>query len=129
MDLVTLPFRLPLLPLKGLIRLAELIQEEAESQYHDPADVRHELEDLEDAHSRGEISSEDLYQAEIQAVERVVGPTAGAAPGQAAQADTGAGEADADEDEDMSADIRLEPGEYTATETHADAEDASAEEE
>lgn len=127
MDLVTLPFSLPLLPLKGLIRLAELIQEEAEGQYHDPADVRRELEDLEDAHSRGEISSEDLYQAEIEAVERVVGPTAGSAPGQAAQANAHAGEADADEE--PSADIRLEPGEYTATETHAAAEDASAEEE
>lgn len=126
MDLVTLPFSLPLLPLKGLIRLAELIQEEAEGQYHDPADVRRELEDLEDAHSRGEISSEELYQAEIEAVERVV-PTAAAATGRAGQADADAGEADADEQ--PSADIRLEPGEYTATETHAAAEDASAEEE
>jgi len=80
MDLVTFPFRLPFLPLQGLVRLAELIQEEAESQYHDPAAVRRALEEAEEAYAHGEISSEDLYEAEVEAVGRVVDPP-GNAPG------------------------------------------------
>lgn len=77
MDIVTLPFKLPFLPVQGLIRIAELIQEEAESQYQDPADVRRELEAVADARERGEISSEEAYEAEVQALQRVVPPAAG----------------------------------------------------
>lgn len=84
MDLVTLPFRLPFLPVHGLIRLAELIQEEAEREYHDPATARRQLEEAEYAHARGEISSDELYQAEAEAAGRMVGPAVagqrGAAP-------------------------------------------------
>lgn len=81
MDLLTFPLRLPFLPVQGLIRLAELIQEEAESQYHDPAAVRRALEEAEQAYAHGEISSEDLYQAEVEAVGRVVDPAGNAASG------------------------------------------------
>jgi hypothetical protein len=45
MDLLTLVPRLPLLPVQGLIKLGELIQEEAERELNDPARVRRELED------------------------------------------------------------------------------------
>ena len=41
MGLLTLPFRLPFLPVEGVVRLAELIQEEAERTFYDPATVRH----------------------------------------------------------------------------------------
>lgn len=74
MDIVTLPFRLPFLPLQGLVRLAELIRDEAESQYYDPAAARRILEEAADAHAHGEISSGELYEAEIEAIGRVVPP-------------------------------------------------------
>jgi len=72
--LLTLPFRLPFLPVQGLIRVAELIQEEAEEEYRNPAAVRRQLEEAEEAREQGEISSEDMYRAEIEAIERVAEP-------------------------------------------------------
>jgi hypothetical protein len=81
MDLVTLPFRLPFLPVQGLIRIAELIQEEAERQYHDPAAARRRLEEAAEAYDRGDISSEELYDAQVEALEPVVRPAP--APGAA----------------------------------------------
>lgn len=74
MDVVTLPFKLPFLPVQGLIRLAELIQEEAEEQYRNPAAARRQLEEAEEALERGDISSGDMYQAEVEAIERFAEP-------------------------------------------------------
>jgi len=74
MDVLTLPFKLPFLPVQGLIRVAELIQEEAEEQYRNPAAARRQLEEAEEALERGDISSEDMYQAEVEAIERFAEP-------------------------------------------------------
>jgi uncharacterized membrane protein len=67
MGLLTLPFRLPLVPLQGVIRLAEVIGEEAERQLHDPARVRRELEEAQRRRAAGEISDEELAQIENEA--------------------------------------------------------------
>lgn len=64
MSLLTLPFKLPLLPLKGVLRLAELIEEEAQRQLTDPARLRRQLENIEEARQVGEISDEEA--AELQ---------------------------------------------------------------
>ena len=45
MGLLTLPLRLPFLPVQGVIKLGELIQEETERQLYDPARIRRELEE------------------------------------------------------------------------------------
>jgi Gas vesicle protein G len=74
MGLLTLLFRLPLLPVQGVIRLGELIEEQAEQELHDPASVRRQLEEAEQAHRAGEMSNEDVARAEAQAVGRVVQP-------------------------------------------------------
>ena len=71
MGLLTLPFRLPFLPVQGVIRLAELIQEEAEQQLHDPGTVRDELEEAERLHAAGEISDDELAQREQEALSRL----------------------------------------------------------
>jgi hypothetical protein len=68
--LLTLPFRLPLLPLRAVVRLAELIQEEAERQLADPATVRRELEQIEAARASGEISAEEAAALTEEAVAR-----------------------------------------------------------
>jgi cytochrome c-type biogenesis protein CcmH/NrfG len=72
MDLLTLLFRLPFLPLRGFIRLGEIIQDEAERQLHDPAAVRRQLEEAEQARMSGELSDEEVAQAEGEAAERVL---------------------------------------------------------
>jgi hypothetical protein len=71
MGLLTLPFRLPLLPVQGVIRLAELIQDEAERQLHDPAAVRAELEEAERLAADGVISDEELAERQQEALGRL----------------------------------------------------------
>lgn len=74
MHLLTLPLRLPLLPVTGVVRLAELIADEAERQLHDPARVRRELEDAQRRRDAGEISDEELARFEEQAMSVLVSP-------------------------------------------------------
>lgn len=62
MELLTLLFRLPFLPVQGVIKLGELIQDEAEQELRDPARVRHELEDAQRRYEAGEISEEQFTQ-------------------------------------------------------------------
>jgi hypothetical protein len=71
MGLLTFPLRLPLLPVEGVVRIAEAIQEEAESELHDPAAVQRELEEAERAHEAGEISDEELARWQQEALSRL----------------------------------------------------------
>lgn len=73
MDLLTLPLRLPFLPVKGVIRLTELIGDEAERELHDPARIRAELEEAQRRYDAGEISGEELARVEDNATELLVG--------------------------------------------------------
>ena len=64
MDPLTLLFRLPLLPVKGVIKLAETIQQEAERELYDPARIRRELEEVQRQKEAGEISQEESAERE-----------------------------------------------------------------
>lgn len=72
MDLFTLLFRLPFLPARGVIKLAELLRDQAEREMYDPAAVRRELEDAAEAERAGEISGEEVEAAEREAVGRLI---------------------------------------------------------
>ena len=72
MGLLTLPFRLPLLPAKGVVRLAELIQDEAERTFYDPATIRHELERIDEARMAGEITDDEATQLQQEVVARLI---------------------------------------------------------
>jgi hypothetical protein len=72
MALLTLPFRLPFLPLQMVIALAELLQEEAERELNDPARIRRELEEAEWQRARGEISDEELARIQDEILRGVV---------------------------------------------------------
>ncbi len=71
MNLLTLPFRLPLMPLRGFIRLGEVIHDQAEQELHDPAAVRRQLEEAQQAWASGELSDEEVAWVERQAVGRL----------------------------------------------------------
>lgn len=73
MGLLTLLFRLPLLPVQGLIRLGEIIQDQAERELHDPAMVRRQLEEAEEARAHGQASDQDVAHVQEEAVGRLVG--------------------------------------------------------
>jgi hypothetical protein len=72
MDLLTLLFRLPLMPLRGFVQLAGILHEQAERELHDPASVRRQLEEADQARVSGEMSDQDVAQVEGQAVGRLL---------------------------------------------------------
>ena len=73
MDPVTLLFRLPLLPITALIRLAEIIDEEAQRELESPAAVRRALEEIEEAQESGQASADEVAEAERDVVRRLTG--------------------------------------------------------
>jgi len=79
MGLLTLPIRLPVMPLQAVIRLAELIGDEAERELRDPARVRRNLEEAQRRRAAGEISDEELSRIENEATSSLLtGTTRGA---------------------------------------------------
>jgi chorismate mutase len=72
MGLVTMPLRLPLLPVEALVRLAEVIRDEAERELYDPARARRELEQVQEARARGAASDEDVARVEREVTEDLV---------------------------------------------------------
>ena len=61
---------------KDLVRVAQIIQEQAEQEWHDPASIRRQLEEAPEAYASGEMSDADLAKVEEQAVGRLVSPSA-----------------------------------------------------
>lgn len=76
MNPFTLLFRLPLMPLRRVIQLGEVLHDQAERELHDPASIRRQLEQAEQARASGEISDEDLADVQAQAVDRLLPPQA-----------------------------------------------------
>jgi hypothetical protein len=72
MGLLTLPFKLPFLPVTGTVRLAEIIADEADRQLHDPARIRRELEEAQRLHDEGQITDEELRSFEEEATRLLV---------------------------------------------------------
>jgi Gas vesicle protein G len=66
--------KLPLAPVRGVISLAEVIQRQVEQELHNPARTRRQLEELEEARQRGEISADEEKQAQKQVLETRVKP-------------------------------------------------------
>lgn len=76
-SLLTLPFRLPFLPLQAVIRLAGVIGEQAERELYDPMRIRRELEDAQRRRADGEISDEELSRIENEATGSLLTPRPG----------------------------------------------------
>jgi hypothetical protein len=73
MNPLTLPFRLPLLPITALIRLAEIIDEEVQRELQSPVALRRALEDIEEARESGQASADEVAEAEREVVSRLTG--------------------------------------------------------
>lgn len=85
MNPLTLLFRLPVMPLRGFLQLAEILHDQAQQELREPASVMRQLEQAEQARVAGEISDEELTHVQAQAVGRLlsspsnqVNPAAGA---------------------------------------------------
>jgi Gas vesicle protein G len=68
---------LPLAPVRGVIALGQVIGRQAEQQLNDPATTRRQLEELEEARERGEISAEEESQAQEQILQTRLRPASG----------------------------------------------------
>lgn len=86
MGLFGLLFGWPLAPVRGVIRLGELIQEQVEREMSDPAAVRRELEELDRVLAAGLISEEEHAERMQEVLQRMIGTPA--------QADAAASEAE-----------------------------------
>jgi hypothetical protein len=73
MDLVTMTVGLPFAPLKGLLALARVLQEEGEKELYDPKRVRRELEEIEAEQADEAMSDEEAEARKQQAVTRLIG--------------------------------------------------------
>jgi len=73
MGLLTLLLRLPFLPLRGAVKVAEVVQEEAERELYNPASVQRELEEADEARQQGRMSDQEVARLEDEAVGRLTG--------------------------------------------------------
>ncbi|MET8861453.1 gas vesicle protein GvpG [Nonomuraea sp. NPDC004580] len=73
MGLISLIFTWPLAPMRGLVRLAEMIQDQAERELRNPAAVRRRLEAIEAARRAGEISEEEERRATEEVLRLAMG--------------------------------------------------------
>ena len=73
MGLITGLLTLPLAPVRGVVWLAEIIQQEAESSFDlDEPSILAALQQLELAREAGDFSDEEIEQAENALVERLM---------------------------------------------------------
>jgi chorismate mutase len=70
--LVTGLLGLPLAPLRGVMWLAEQVLEQAEEQYYDPARIRAQLEQVDEARRSGELSEEECVEIENELLQRLM---------------------------------------------------------
>jgi hypothetical protein len=73
MGLLTSILGAPLAPLKGVIRLGEILRDEAERRMRDPAVARRRLEEIDEARAAGEISEEEAAEAMNLILRRMTG--------------------------------------------------------
>ena len=74
MGFVTGLLGLPLVPVCGVLWLAERILEQAEEQFYDPARIRAQLEQVDEARRRGELSEEECAEIEDALLQRLMYP-------------------------------------------------------
>lgn len=74
-------FGLPLSPVRGVIALGDVIQRQVEQKLHDPAVTRRQLEELQEARERGEISAREERQRQREILQaRISSRTPGPQP-------------------------------------------------
>ena len=65
---------LPLAPVRGVMALSEMIARQVEQERNNPATTRRQLEELEEARERGEISAEEESEAQEEILQTRLRP-------------------------------------------------------
>ena len=63
---------LPLLPVRGVMWLAEQILDQAEEQFYDPARIRAQLEQVDEARRSGELTEDECAEIENELLQRLM---------------------------------------------------------
>ncbi len=71
MGLLSLLLGLPLAPVRGVIKLGELVQRQVEEELYHPATARRELEEVERKRLEGELSEEEEAEAQQRVLSRM----------------------------------------------------------
>lgn len=66
----------PLAPVRGVVAIGELIQRQVDQEMHNPTTTRKQLEALEGARERGELSAEQEDEAQDEIIEATISPGA-----------------------------------------------------
>jgi cytochrome c-type biogenesis protein CcmH/NrfG len=69
---VTWPVTWPVVLVRGVIRVGQVLQQQAERELHDPAVVRRQLEELEELRVAGQISEEEEARAQREILSRLI---------------------------------------------------------
>ncbi|MEU7763687.1 gas vesicle protein GvpG [Nocardia sp. NPDC049190] len=77
MGLLSSIFTLPLAPVRGVIWLGEVIQDQVEQQLRDPATIRREIEAIDEAAAAGRLSEQERKQAQQAVLDRMIQPRSG----------------------------------------------------
>lgn len=72
MGLLTGLLSLPLAPVRGVVWVADLVREQAEREFYDPASIRKQVEALEHAREAGEISEQECLDAQEELIARLL---------------------------------------------------------
>lgn len=63
---------LPLAPVRGLVWLAEQIQDQAEAHHRDPATIRAELDRIDQARREGRLTEDECAELENELLSRLL---------------------------------------------------------
>ena len=77
MGLLAKLLTLPLAPVRGVIVLAEQLEQEADRQWRDPTSVRQEIAAVDAAFEAGELSAQERDERQDALVARLLPPRAG----------------------------------------------------
>ncbi|MEJ2868637.1 gas vesicle protein GvpG [Actinomycetospora sp. OC33-EN08] len=78
MGLFTELLLLPLAPVRGVVWVAERIEEQVDHRLHDPAVIRAQIDDLDNAFERGEITESERDAQQDVLLARLTGREPGA---------------------------------------------------
>ncbi|MFI9409978.1 gas vesicle protein GvpG [Nocardia gamkensis] len=73
MGLLSTILSLPVAPVRGVIWLGEVIQDQVDQKMHDPATMRRQLEEIDAAAAAGQLSEEERKQAQQAVLDRMTG--------------------------------------------------------
>ncbi|GAA0504012.1 hypothetical protein GCM10011581_25660 [Saccharopolyspora subtropica] len=71
MGLITGLLTLPMAPVRGAVWVARQLKQQAEQEYYNPAVIRQQLAEVDDAHAAGELTDEQRDELQRQLLGRI----------------------------------------------------------